>query len=135
MITLEQLFGPWHDHPDATIERKANAKVLLIAVNNLLDEAKQEGVTIPINPTTHSEVSGTTLGGFRPQACAIGSPNSAHKQGRAVDVYDPRESLDTWLDDDTLEAFGLYREAPSATRGWVHLTDRSPTSNKRTFLP
>lgn len=135
MITVEQYFGPWSDHPDATDERKANAVALLINVNNLLDEAAADGVTVPVNAATGSQVSGQTLGGFRPQNAAQGSPASSHKQGRGVDIYDPQNKLDAWLDDDTLEAFGLYREAPNATKGWCHLTDRAPGSGRRTFSP
>ncbi len=135
MITLAQLFGPWFNDPDATPERKANARALLIEVNNLLEDARDDGIVVPVNPVTHSQVSGNTLGGFRPQHAATGAPHSAHKEGRAVDVYDPHEKLENWLDDDTLEAFGLYRESPEATKGWVHLTDRSPPSGHRTFIP
>lgn len=135
MITLEELFGPWAEHPDATEERKANARALLASVNNLLDEAANDGIIVLVNPATGSQVSGQTLGGFRPQSCTIGSPKSAHKQGRAVDVFDPKGKLDAWLDDGKLEAFGLYREAPQATKGWCHLTDRAPGSGRRTFNP
>lgn len=135
MISLEQLFGPWFNHPDATIERKANARTLLVAVNNLLDEAAHDGVIVPVNPATSSQVSGQTLGGFRPQNAAQGKPHSSHKEGRGVDVYDPHEKLDNYITDDILEAFGLYRESPVSTRGWTHLTDRAPGSGKRTFNP
>lgn len=135
MITVDQLFGKWADHPDATVERRANAANLLAKANPLLQCAADAGVPLPTNPHTGSLVSGEGLGGFRPQACTIGAPASAHKQGRAVDVYDPSGDLDEWLTDARLEQFGLYREAPASTRGWCHLTDRAPGSGRRTFQP
>ena len=135
MITFEEYFGQWLDHADATSERQANARALLIAVNDLLNEARADGVVIQTNPATGSHISGQTLGGFRPQDCAQGAPTSSHKQGRGVDIYDPGNALDAWLDDDKLAAFGLYREHPSFTVGWTHLTDRAPGSGRRTFNP
>lgn len=135
MISLVQYFGPWIDHIDANDERKAHARSLLSSVNDLLDEAEQDGVTVPVNPHTGSQVSGTTLGGFRPQNAAQGAPGSSHKQGRGVDIFDPENKLDSWLDDEKLEAFDLYREHPDSTPGWTHLTDRAPGSGKRTFSP
>jgi hypothetical protein len=135
VITLEDYFGPWIDHPDATIERQANARTLLGPVNDLLNEAAEDGVICPVNAATGSQISGQTLGGFRPQNAAQGSPASSHKQGRGVDIYDPGNKLDSWLDDEKLEAFGLYREAPQSTPKWCHLTDRAPGSGRRTFQP
>ena len=135
MITLEELYGQWLSHPDATAARKAASAALLVSVNNLLDEAAQDGVPGLVNPVTGSQVSGDKYGGFRPQSCPRGAPHSAHKEGRAVDIYDPGNKLDAWLDDDTLEAFELYREAPASTPHWCHLTDRAPPSGKRTFQP
>jgi hypothetical protein len=114
MIFLADYFGPWVDHKDATEEVKKNAEVLLEKVANLLDE---------------------TYGGFRPQDCPQGSPNSSHKVGRGVDIYDPLNALDNWLTDALLEKYGLYRESPLATKGWCHLSDRAPGSGRRTFSP
>lgn len=134
-ISFEQYFGPWIDNADATDERKANARVMLVAVNNLLDEAAQDGVPCPVNPATGSQVSGQTLGGFRPQNAAQGAPQSSHKQGMAVDVFDPTNALDNYVTDEILEAFDLYREAPASTPHWIHLTTRAPGSGRRTFMP
>lgn len=88
-----------------------------------------------INPRTHTYVAGETYGGFRPQDCPQGAPHSSHKQGQAVDIYDPDNALDNYVTDAILEAYGLYREAPSATLRWCHLSDRPPGSGKRTFQP
>jgi hypothetical protein len=60
-----------------------------------------------------------------------------------VDVYDPKDRIDGWLDtfeapdgmNTKLEERALYREHPSATPGWCHLTTRPPGSRKRTFYP
>lgn len=136
MITFEQYFGPWIDHPDATPERKENARAMLVKVNGLLIYIQaQHGYAPPVNPVTGSQISGQTYGGFRPQDCPQGAPGSSHKEGRAPDVYDPMDKLDSIIDDSLLEKFGLYREHPDSTPGWCHLTDRAPKSGHRTFYP
>ncbi len=135
MILFKEYFGPFLDHKDATEEVKENAEVLLERVNNLLDYAFQFDIDLLDNPTTKSLVSGTKYGGFRPQDCKMGAPSSAHKVGMAVDIYDPKNSLDNWLTDTILSKFALYRESPLHTPKWCHLTTRPPKSNKRTFSP
>lgn len=135
MITLDQYFGIYAKHPDASAGMWAAADAMLDRVNRLLERAYDEGFPQEINPHTNSEVGGETNGGFRPQSCPIGAPNSSHKHARAVDVYDPHNALDDWLTDDILIEFGLYREAPSATVHWCHLSDKAPGSGKRTFNP
>ena len=90
MITGKQYFGPWLFHEDATPQRMINAGKLLERVNGLMEELELMGVKFPINPATASEVSGKTYGGFRPQNCPQGAPNSSHKEGLAVDIYDPK---------------------------------------------
>lgn len=113
----------------------AAAEVMLDKVNALLERALQEGVRLETNPHTGTLVGGEKNGGFRPQDCAIGAAKSAHKQARAVDIYDPDNALDGWLNDDILTEFGLYREAPTATNRWCHLSDKMPGSGRRTFQP
>jgi hypothetical protein len=135
MITIEQLYGPWLNHPDATDECKAASAALLAKVNALLDQATAAGVELEDNPITGNQVSGVEYGGFRPQSCTQGAPHSPHKEGRGVDVHDAGNKLDAWLTDEILEAAGLYREAPHSTPGWCHLTDRAPGSGHRTFVP
>lgn len=128
-------FGPWAGHKDATDEVKANAETFLEKVNNLLYDAFAHMIDLEENPATGTLVSGKTYGGFRPQDCPQGAPNSSHKIGRGIDIYDPENTLDNWITDAILEKHGLYREAPLATRGWCHLTDRAPGSGRRTFQP
>lgn len=133
-ITLAEYVGPHADSPDWTPDRQANAKRLLSICAEL--EAEMD-VDFPINPATGSQVAGQTLGGFRPQCCAIGASNSAHKTGEAIDRYDPHGEIDAWLiaNQDALERHGIYIEHPDATRGWSHWSIRRPGSGKHVFYP
>lgn len=153
MITIEhyfsggtpEKFGAKLQHTDATEIRRGNADILLSAVNKLLARATEEGAyAAEIDPDTGCQVSGVRGGsgdgGFRLQYSGTGASRSKHKEGCAVDVFDPTESLDNWLTDEILKEFGLFREHPSATRGWCHLQTTPPGSwltgsNKRTFYP
>lgn len=135
MISIDQYFGGYCTHPDASAGKWTAAEGLLDRVNRLLERAESEGVTIPINEKTGSQVSGTENGGFRPNDCSVGAPSSKHKQGRAVDVYDPGGFLDNWITDTILEEFGLWREHPDDSLGWCHLQDVAPKSGRRTFKP
>lgn len=146
-ILIRDYFGPWH--PSVT-QHLYNCKVLLAAVTPLLQEAQKAGVEFKVNPNTSTLVSGEKYGGYRPAACTIGAPTSAHKTGEAVDVYDVGDALDRWLDkfegsdgqNSMLEKHGLYREHPEDTdmkpgqvAGWCHLSTRAPKSGRRTFKP
>ena len=134
MITVDEYFQAYADRdiPDA---HRDSAELLLQRVNPLLDWAVENGWIPARNPITGTYVAGEKNGGWRPQDCPIGAPNSAHKVGRAVDVADADGSLDALLTDEILEQFGLYREHPDATATWCHLTDRAPHSGRRTFMP
>lgn len=137
MITLAQLVGPHSKSPDWTSARQAKAAILLEACAALETEMVADGVDFPINPATGSGVSGQTFGGFRPQDCPQGAPNSSHKEGQAVDRYDPLNEIDDWCMAhlDRLEAHGIYIEHPSATNHWSHWTTRRPGSGNRAFYP
>lgn len=140
MITVEEYFGPWKDHPDATEERRQNAILLLHACSALEYFARRDGIEFPDNPHTGSGVSGKTYGGFRPQDCPQGAPQSSHKEGLAVDRYDPEDLIDKWCMAHSeagglLESCGIYIEHPSATPGWSHWSTRRPKSGKRVFYP
>ena len=137
MITVEEYFGPHKGHKDATDERVENAKRLLLKCAALETEMFDMGVEFPINPTTKSGVSGTTYGGFRPQDCPIGAPNSAHKLGLAVDRYDPLGKIDKWLLEhpEKLRKHGIYIEHPTATSGWSHWSSKAPKSGNYIFYP
>lgn len=135
MISLSDYIGAHADSPDWTVERQANAATMLEDVNRLLAEAEAKGIDLEMNPQTKTLVSGVSYGGFRPQECPQGAPHSAHKEGLAVDIYDPHGALDRWVTDLILEKYGLYREHPADTNGWCHLTSRAPGSGKRSFHP
>lgn len=138
MISTIEYAGHWIDSLDwMKVDVQANARHMLNQVNLLIADAVVLGVFLPINQKTGSRVSGEIYGGFRPQNCPIGAPKSAHKTGEAVDVYDPRNELDSFLDKhpELLAKYGLYRESPKATEGWCHLQTRKTPSGKRTFLP
>jgi hypothetical protein len=137
VISLADYFGPWIDHADATPARKANATKLLAAVAKLESLAVADGVKFPVNPSTKSGVSGQTFGGFRPQCCTQGAANSSHKEGLAVDRYDPIGAIDEWCSKnlDKLAACGIYIEHWSATPHWSHWTIRAPRSGRRAFFP
>lgn len=137
MISLNDYVGPHSHSKDWNAERRANAEDLLPAVNALLAEAVADGIKLHTNPATGSYVSGQTMGGFRPQDCTQGAPGSSHKQGQAVDVYDPLHKLALWCLEnlERLEAHGLYMEHPDATPSWCHLTTRAPKSGRRAFFP
>ena len=79
MITLNQYVGVHRSSPDWTPAREQNATKLLAACCALEVEMAHGGVAFPDNPRTKNGISGDTFGGFRPQNCPIGAPNSAHK--------------------------------------------------------
>lgn len=137
MITLSDYMGKWLHHPDATLEAMENASDLLEACTKLYVMAKLDGVTFPINPVTGTQVSGAQYGGFRPQSCTQGAPKSSHKEGLAVDWYDPNGDIDAWCmaNLDKLEACGIYIEHQDATKGWSHWTTRRPKSGHIVFHP
>lgn len=137
MITLTQYAGPHRESEDWTPAREQNAIELLTRCEALEEEMVADGVEFPDNPVTKNGISGKTFGGFRPQSCTQGAPNSAHKEGQAVDRYDPKGEIDKWLMEhqSRLAHHDLYIEHPSATSGWSHWGTRAPKSGNRVFYP
>jgi hypothetical protein len=136
MITLQDYFGD-KAHPT---EYNLNALTLLYRVNNLIAAFVTDTGEISVaNPATGNQVSGSKGGdgGFRLPTSLTGSSKSAHKLGMAVDIYDRGNHLDKWLDKnpDALIKYDLYREEPTSTPNWCHLSTRKPLSGKRTFKP
>jgi hypothetical protein len=136
MITLQDYFGD-KSHPT---ECNLNALTLLYRVNNLIAAFVTDTGEISVNnPATGNQISGSKGGdgGFRLPTSLTGSSKSAHKLGMAVDIYDKGQHLDNWLDKypDALIKYDLYREDPSATINWCHLSTRKPLSARRTFKP
>lgn len=137
MITIDDYVGVWKNHEDWNGACEHAAELLLSRVNALLADFVNDGFTLEINQKTKTQVSGEVYGGFRPKSCPIGAPYSSHKLGMSVDVFDPYNKLDLWLDKnpDMLVKHDLFREAPSATQRWCHLSTKAPGSGRRTFLP
>ena len=141
MISIDQYFGAYTpQHKDVTPAVYANAQRLLTACNRMELIAIKDGVLFPANPFTHNGISGSGNGGFRPQDCEIGAPKSAHKEGLAVDRYDPFGLIDKWLNESPIAAkairdLDMYFEAQSATIGWSHWSLKRPPSSKRFFHP
>lgn len=137
MITLRQYVGPHSDSVDWNAERMANAERLLAACAKLEEMILKDGINFTVNPSTQSGVSGQTMGGFRPQSCTQGAAKSSHKEGLAVDRYDPYGKIDDWCSShlDKLVECGIYIEHPSATPGWSHWTIKAPRSGNRVFYP
>ena len=144
MITLAEYVGPYGDSVDWTLARRNNALKLLAACEKLQARMEADGVVFQTHSHTDNilhpridEVSGVTYGGFRPQDCPIGAPHSAHKEGQAVDIYDPKGQIDAWLLEFPLALvdFGLYIEHPDKTPGWSHWSTRRPGSGQHIFWP
>ena len=136
-VTVEDYFGPWLDHKDVTAAVRVAAEDLVARVNAVCDAAYSDGVDFALNPKTNSYISGATLGGFRPQDCLQGAPNSSHKMGQGIDIFDPRHKIAPWFQRHPalLRAHGLAMEHPAATPSWCHLTSRMPKSGKTVFMP
>jgi hypothetical protein len=136
VITIEQYAGKYINHPDWTLARENNARALLVKVNKILLLASA-WVELKPNPKTGSLISGDSNGGFRPLDCSTGAPQSNHKQGLGVDVFDPRNLLDIWclMNVTKLENEGIWLEHPLKTDGWSHMQSVSPKSGNRFYLP
>ena len=136
VITLEQYFGAKLH----TNDHELSAMVLLARVENLLAEARLAGAYYDwIDTDTGCTISGSKGGsgdgGFRGPDSKTGARRSAHREAKAVDLYDPHGELDQWITDECLLKHDLYREEPSATPGWCHLQVRPTASGRRTFIP
>lgn len=128
-----------------TEQQGAEAASLLMRVNGLCEKV---GFDWPVDADTGTNISGSKGGagdgGFRLPNATTGKLDSSHKLAQGVDVFDPDGVLDTAIsaydakggnENELLEEFGLYREAPGATPGWCHLQTRAPGSGHRTYNP
>lgn len=143
MISLKDYFEKPHTEVQA-----AAAADLLERANALVEEAiAARAFEWTVDPDTFTNISGRAGGdgdgGFRTPSSTTGATASSHRIAEGVDVYDPWNTLDKWLDgfehgqggNTMLEKHGLYRESPDDTPGWLHVTTRAPASGKRTFAP
>ena len=123
-FTLEDYFTSSGKYPERaksveiTEEVKNNAKNLLSSVNNLLSDLEFTTKQLLISS------------GFRPSDINAQIKNSAkkslHTSGMAIDIVDPKDSLDDLLErlekgSGLLKAYGLWLEDPDNTPRWVHL--------------
>lgn len=143
MITLEEYVGSHAASPDWTPERQANAVLLLAACDRLRNCMEADGVVFLVNPKTGDCVGGQLhgYGGFRPQDCPQMKPQGAlhsnHKEGLAVDNYDPDNAIDDYLmaHQSLLEDYGIYIEHPDSTPTWSHWSIKAPGSGHHVFYP
>jgi hypothetical protein len=137
VITLAEYVGIHANSPDWTLARTSNAIRLLQACDKLEVLMVADGVIFPVNPKTHTQVSGEKYGGFRPQNCPEGAAHSSHKEGLAVDRYDPQNAIDNWLvlNQQSLVDCSIYIEHPIATEGWSHWSIFPPKSGHHIFYP
>ena len=152
MILLTEYFtnpttGETKPHNEA---HEAAATDLLMRTEDISQEFYAEtGNTPDIDPDTGTEISGKRNGsgdgGFRIKGSSTSAGRkSSHEDGLGVDKSDQANKFDDWLTtydredgkrNEKLEKHGLYREHPTATNTWSHLTTRRPGSGKRTFYP
>ena len=139
MISKKDYLGIYANCADITPTVEANIYRLLSKVNALIQAATLNKIPTPINIKTRNQISGEANGGFRPQDCKVGAPNSLHKQGLAIDLYDPTGALDNWVNEPKqaklIESLGLYFEHKDYTQGWVHVQLNPPKSGKRFYIP
>lgn len=139
MISRKDYLGTYAGCNDITPAISANIDRLLSKVNALIAYLQQDKVNVPINMKTRSQISGELNGGFRPQDCSVGAPNSNHKQGLAVDLFDPLGKIDEWVTNPSnlkkIQALDLYFEDKSKTDGWCHVQIVPPRSGKRWYMP
>lgn len=96
-------------------EQLANMATLLSRVNDLIkdlpDPIKPRGITSGFRPGRFNDAAG-------------GAPNSGHLHCRAVDLADPGNAIDNYIDKhpELLVKHNLWREDPKRTSGnWCHL--------------
>lgn len=137
MISLGEYLGPYKAHPDVGAVIIANANDLLTRVNRIHQLAEADGVVFQTNPATHSRISGSGNGGFRPRDTKTGMPNSTHKDGRGLDTYDPHREFASWCIEHftVLAEHGLHMEDARWTPSWVHLQSVPPKSGKTVYIP
>ena len=136
MIIYKQYVGRWAS--EITEEFKQNIEIkLLPVINGLIEHLQNRGIIFSINPNTSSIISGSTLGGFRPQTTSVGAAKSNHKKGLAVDIYDPQKDIGKWClnNESILAEFDVFVEHPNYTNNWCHFQVVPPASGRRIFIP
>ena len=115
-----------------SISTMDNAEALIKRVNHFIADLFRKGI-LPLN--YHIHVSS----GWRSESYNLrigGARFSNHVTGHAIDIRGSEIILACEKDPALLEAFGLYAEASTDTKGgggWTHLQDLPPKSGKRIF--
>ena len=102
---------------------------LLVRVNAMFDEALQMDAALSSGHRTPAKTDELRKEGYG----AV--HNDAHEHATGVDVADPLGAADKAITDEMLTQYGLYREDPRWTVGWVHLQTNAPGSGHHTFIP
>lgn len=137
-LTVDDYFGKYAAHADATSEKRRTSARMLDKVNAALLLAEQDGVKLHFNPITGCHIGGSGNGGFRPMDCPIGASSSKHKSAEAVDIYDPERQLAAWAlaNEARLKAIGILAiEDPRWTPSWVHFQVVGVPSGHFAFVP
>ena len=133
-ITLEQYLGSYK----VAHQVETDAEILLESVNAALQAAEADGVILEVNPNTGCYIAGNGNGGARLPDSPVGAARSAHKRGRAIDIYDPHRSLAGWSlrNQTVLGAIGILAvENPRWTPSWCHWQDEPLSSGNFVFIP
>lgn len=125
-VTFEDLLMQRHWEYPITEAMAVNMARVWFRINKLLSQYP-------------AEIKGPRVSsGYRPghyNTQAGGAAKSTHLSCEAVDIRDPGNGLDQWLDSNQSKLIEceLWREAPEKTNGWSHLDTRPRRS--RTFNP
>ena len=115
--------------PEFTEQVKSNIKAFLPTLNAFLKELGIQKVTV--------------TSGFRPTAVNAATPgaakNSTHCLGKAVDIFDPGNSLNDLVlqHPELLKKYGLWVESRESTPNWCHLDCSTSRADRpiRVFKP
>lgn len=126
MITFKELLQD-NQISDIPTNHQHNLEELLIAINII---RKAYGKPMTISSCYRSLQKHKDI--YRAKGIINPPMGSQHLYGEAVDIYDPKQELQSWVlsNLDMLEVAGLYCEDFSATPNWVHFQLRQFKSYK-----
>lgn len=135
-LTLQAYLGPYFGQIAHQVE--TDGEILVEIANDALAAAEADGVEILVNPATGTHIAGSGNGGVRPPDSPVGASRSAHKRGRAIDIYDPSRGLARWSlsNLERLKLLGIRAvEDPRWTPSWCHWQDEPLASGNVVFIP
>ena len=120
MITVDDYLNHWREHyPQAEVPANELTDDMLMDAQVIVDKANQLlvefGHDLPLSS------------GWRPREVNKlipgAAPHSNHMFGRAIDIADPGNALDGWINanPEILADLDVFRESPDKTKGWVHI--------------